>query len=211
MLLTMKKHSSDFCTLLLCLAFIGLVSCRKQTVDPIPPLGTSYLTAEVNGKKNTYVEGDNDIELSGRFNFSVLHPNPGHGAGFRNLTDGSDWSIYFFFTPEEYQKNTGNFPKLFDAGKFDFIKLDKNYQYTNIRGVEIIKSQKNENGDQWRSTSYQQNERPQLFEVTKAYFYGQTYDRFIWVEGTFDCWVGNFYETEHIKGKFRIKVQHDLQ
>lgn len=192
---------------------LTLNGCRKEeSVEPtIPPLGKSFLSVEVNGKKQMYVEGEDNMTLFSSFQFSTEHPNPGHGASFENADGTINWGFFFFFTPEEYKQNTGNYPLLFKSGKHDFVKLDKSYQYLKIRGVEIRKTEKTALGTPWKSTAYQQNEQPQEFEVTDAYFYNLTYDRFIWVEGKFDCWIGDFVEAEHIKGTFRIKVQHDLQ
>ena len=191
-----------------------LTGCKKkQEIDPSEqiPIGKAFVSIESDGKKETYIEGNPGVESLNLFMSSTEQPNPGHGGGI-SVKGKEAWEFFFFYTEEEYYANTGNFTKLFRPGPFDFIKLDRNFKYLNIKGVEIVKRQSDATGNSgWGSTVYQENILPQKFEVTNAYFYNETYDRFIWVEGTFECGIGFFDAIKPVKGKFRIKVQHNLE
>jgi hypothetical protein len=80
--------------------------------------------------------------------------------------------------------------------------MDRDFNFLNIKGVEIDKRHNTGNdNDGWVSTVYQENASPQKFEVSSAYFYNEIYDRFIWVEGTFDCGIGYFDDIKPVKGK----------
>lgn len=201
---------------ILILLLVLLFSCKKTPeMRPSfqePPMGISYVYVEQDNQEILYQEGAEHIEIGGSFVSSTKHNNLGNGMVFRNTATATHWRINFFFSEEEYKKNTGNFTKLFNEGNYPFIRLDKEYNYTVTKGVEIETCQQlSEFFCQGGSTSYQQSEQPQKFTVTKAYFYNLTYDRFIWVEGEFDCWLNDagFNNAKRIKGKFRIKVQHD--
>ena len=191
-----------------------LTACKKkQEVDPVEevPIGKAFVSIESDEKKETYVEGSPGIESLNLFMSSTQQPNPGHGGGI-SVKGKEAWEFFFYYSEDEYYANTGNFTKLFHPGPFDFIKLDRNFNFLNIKGVEIVKRHTDADGTQgWGSTVYQENVLPQKFEITNAYFYNETYDRFIWVEGTFECGLGFFDNIKPVKGKFRIKVQHNLE
>ena len=191
-------------------SLILLSGCRKKNIDPEPeiPLGKGFITIETDGKKETFVEGDPGVELLNIFGTSTQHENKGHGGGIR-IKDVS-WEFFFFFTQEEYQLNTGNFSKLFKPGKLPYLSLDRSFNYTNIYGVTINRGQQlTDSTGKYANSEYQENSKPQDFQITDAYFYNSTYDRFIWVEGTFDSSIGFFDDLKRVKGKFRVKVQHN--
>lgn len=191
-------------------SLVLLTGCRKKNVDPEPqiPFGKAFITIETDGKKQTYIEGEAGVEPLNIFGTSTQHANKGHGGGIK-INDVS-WEFFFYFTKEEYEQNTGNFSKLFKPGKLPYLSLDRSFNYTNIYGVTINRGQQLTDSTGTRANSeYQENNKPQDFEITDAYFYNSTYDRFIWVEGTFDCSIGFFNDLKRIKGKFRVKVQHN--
>ncbi|NIJ55229.1 hypothetical protein [Dyadobacter arcticus] len=196
------------------LALALLTACKhKRDVDPVEnvPIGKAFVTIESEEKKETYIEGNSGIESLNLANFSTENANPGHGGGI-SINGKDRWEFYFYYSEDEYYANTGNFTKLFHSGPFEFIKLNRDFKFLNIRGVEIIKRYTNADGSGgYKSTVYQEDLSPQKFEVTNAYFYNETYDRFIWVEGTFECGIGYFDDIKPVKGRFRIKVQHNLE
>ncbi|WP_138991496.1 hypothetical protein [Larkinella sp. C7] len=195
----------------LLLLFVG---CHRsvEPLVPEPPIGKAYIRVEYDGKTYNYVEGKKGIIAS--TNFSSFLNNTtivGMGGALRDSINNIDWGIVFYFKTEEYQKNTGNFTKLFDAGKFDYLLLDKSYKPIGERGVVITTSSPLDTSTTYRranTTLLQKDDRVRVLEVKKAYFYNLTYDRFIWVEGNFESWMSG---NKKIKGVFRIKVQHDLK
>ncbi len=194
---------------LLCFLLI-LAGCKKKSVDPEPlvPMGKAFITIETDGKKQTYVEGNPGVESLNIFGTSTKHDNVGHGGGIR--IDKVSWEFFFYFPREEYLSNTGNFAKLFKPGKLDYLTLDRSFNYTKINGVTINRGEQvTANTGRYANSEYQENSNPQNFEISDAYFYNSTYDRFIWVEGSFDCSIGFFDDLKKVKGKFRIKVQHN--
>ena len=118
-----------------------LTGCKKkQEIDPSEqiPIGKAFVSIESDGKKETYIEGNPGVESLNLFMSSTEQPNPGHGGGI-SVKGKEAWEFFFFYTEEEYYANTGNFTKLFRPGPFDFIKLDRNFKYLNIK--ENIKCQ----------------------------------------------------------------------
>ncbi|WP_154173274.1 hypothetical protein [Larkinella terrae] len=191
-----------------------IAGCHRtiEPVEPVPPIGTAYLRVEYEGKKSTYVEGKNGIILSSSFGSFINNSNMvGMGGGIKDSINNIDWTILFYFKAADYQKNTGNFTKLFDSGDYNYLLLDKDYNPIGEKGVVISTSSPLDTSTTYRkanTTLLQKDDRPRLLEVKKAYFYNLTYDRFIWVEGKFESWMS---DNKKIKGEFRIKVQHDLQ
>jgi hypothetical protein len=190
-----------------------LVGCHR-TVDPTfeePPIGTSFITVEYDGKQFNYVDGKNGVKSLGRSfgAFSNDSTVAGLGEALEDTIGGTTWTILMYFTPEELRKNTGNFTKLFDAGSYDYLLLDKNFSVLGNRGAVIstVSSIDSIGYGVGNTTLIEKDDRPRLFQIEKAYFYNLTYDELIWVEGTFDGWMSN---DQRIKGKFRIKVQHFL-
>ncbi|MEO6282283.1 MAG: hypothetical protein ABIN80_01115 [Dyadobacter sp.] len=196
-------------SLLILVLFIA--SCGNDNIEPTDPIADlasdkSYLIVEMDGKDYNFIEGKAGIEINGRFSTSTQHPNAGHGGGF-SMKDSTDWYIIFFFNREDLKANTANAKKLFDVKKYDYLRLDRNYEFVNILGVEVGTTKDMGNGTALlKNTLYQENQNPQSFEVTKV-FLSPTSDKFVFVEGNFECWLGDFQVRKKVKGKFRIQVQ----
>ncbi len=203
-------------TLLLFIALL-LAGCHRiSDPDPIepdfeePPIGTSFISVEYDGKRVDYVDGKKRIASQGT-TFSSFSGNPniaGLGETLKDSVTGTSWTILFYFKPDELQKNTGNFTKLFNAGTYSYLLQDKDYNPVGERGVAISTSTAvNSNSGIGNTTLILRDDRTRLFEVKKAYFYSLTHDRLIWVEGSFESWMAG---DKKVKGKFRVKVQHNL-
>ncbi len=186
------------------LIFLG--ACRNEDVIPE---SKAFLKFEMDGKVHKLVEGDPDVNVGGVFSSSTENTYIGHGASFREA-NGNNWSIRFFFDQTEFENNIENSANLFKVGQYDFVKLDENYQPLSPRGVEIGYSYPIPDYDGYNFALYSRNSNnpaPQHFEVTKVYFDDISTDRFIWVEGNFDVFVGSKEREKRIKGDFRVMVQ----
>ncbi len=176
-----------------------------------PPEGVSFIVGECNGRRFTYVDGQDGVKSMG-ISFSSFSNMPaivGFGETLKDTLNNSVWNLVFYFKTEEFKKNISNSTKLFYAGDYQYLLLDQNYNPVGNRGVQLSTGTYNGSGSGIGNTTLiQADAHSRVFTVERVYFNNlpnpQLLNPLIWIEGSFESWMAS---DVNVKGQFRIKTQ----
>lgn len=178
-----------------------------------PPEGVSFISAQYEGKRYDYVDGQNGVKSMG-VSFSSFSGTPnlvGFGEALLDSLNRTRWDILFYFTADEFKKNINNSTKLFYAGEYKYLLKDSNFDPIGNRGTEIGTITYDGGGSGHglsNTTMIPAHKRSQSFKVERVYYSKLTDPQLrwplIWLEGSFEGWM---MDDKKVKGRFRIKTQ----